>query len=500
MALGYAGNQLLTVHIDHRDLGRFEKLRTHVDRIEELRYTIGPRYMSSFLSSLGPAPNLKVLCLQPSLAIGIWDRTPSVDLPVIFSGCLPSLRDLSLPNGVTWPVGLFKGLTSFECGVFRHDPIPPLLVLDLLRGSPSIEFIGLSGFCTIPPGFQPPAIPLPSLKKCILAGTGTTSLIRFMIIPATAHVSLTAPETDEEAKFEDFSAAPGLHVLRDVSTVSFITHYDGVELQAKNINGGTFEAAVASDDPTVLTLLLRSALEYTQSCPGFKTTKVLKLSFGLAETGRFNLDVVGCIRSLPEVEEIHLSGLQRQELGSVLLFLGNDLNSKDAPPLVKKLHIGSTPLRSPRRQLLLLDELLTKREKRGLPFHSVSMVVECEMLIPAADHCAFLESWEHLVEGEVRLRYWKSSVERSRRSRRRRNSEDEYDDERDSGEEDCEYQDENSDDEGGDGEAGCVGWDGWPQEWPQTVKEMRRGPLEFPLNASRTPSLDQLLKDLYQRR
>ena len=399
-----------------------------------------------------------------------------VDLPAtMFSGCFPSLRDLSLPNSDTWPIGLFKRLTSFECGDVRSNPIPPVRVLDLLRESSSIEFIRLMGSCTIPPGFQPPAIPLPSLKECALNGPGTTTLIRFMIIPTTAHVSLKKMYRAEFPRFEDFSAVQGLHVLEEVSTISVSAKDLEVRFQAENINGGVLEAIVDDlgglwEKPTVFSVFLKGALHCTRTHPGFKTTKVLTLNFGRGvtqrqvEAGCFKLDVVNCIQSLPEVEEVHLK-LPWLELYSVLLFLGDDQNTQNSPPNVRRLHIKSFPLPSPRPLLLRVDELLTKREGKGVPFHSVTVVIECGMVLPATDHCAFLTSWERLVEGDVRLEYEKPCVRWPLKSRGR-NIGDEDGDKWDSGEKNW--------DEGGDGEGCCVGWDGWP-EWLREVEEMRKG-------------------------
>ena len=476
MTLAHAGNQLFEVYVDqYYRLDRFARLWKLVDRIEALYFIIGFGFLHDFLSSLGPAPNLKVLCLRPMMYM-IWEWTPVVDLPAeMFSGCFPSLRNLSLPNADTWPIGLFKRLTSFECGDLGYRPIPPVRVLDILRESPSIEFIRLVGSCTIPPGFEPPAIPLPLLKECTLNGPGTATLIRFMTIPATAHVSLTKLYIDDEAefpRFEDFSAAPGLHVLDEVSTVSVYADNYKIRFRAENTNGGVLEAMVDElgglwGELTVFIILLKDALLCTRTRPGFKTTKVLKLDLWRGrsreeeEAGYFKLEIMHCIQCVPEVEEIYLLDLPWPELSFVLLFLGHDPNTQDSPPNVTRLHIVSHPIPSPRRLLLRLDELLTKRERRGTPFHSITVEVKCAMLIPAADHCAFLASWERLVEGDVMLKYRKWPC----RSRRKTGDKGE-----DKGESDEKDRNDEDDEDGC-----CVGWDGWPEEWPETVEEMKKG-------------------------
>jgi len=75
------------------------------------------------------------------------------------------------------------------------------------------------------------------------------------------------------------------------------------------------------------------------------------------------------------------------------------------------------------------------------------------MLIPAADHCALLISWESLVDGRVRLEYERTKVGELRKYRYR-------------------IYPEKDGVEDGAGDC-CVGWDGWPGEWPKTVEEMK---------------------------
>ena len=116
--LAHAGNQLFIVYVHQRDHNRLPMLWKLVDRIKELRYFDCPRKLAPFLFSLGPAPNLKVLYLRPTLTIE--EPKPLISLPVIFSGCLPSLRHLDPSNMVTWPAGLFRRFSSFKCGILDH--------------------------------------------------------------------------------------------------------------------------------------------------------------------------------------------------------------------------------------------------------------------------------------------------------------------------------------------------------------------------------------------
>ena len=489
MILAHAGNRLLTVHVDHPNLNRFARLWNLVDRIEELHYSIRLEQLAPFLSSLGPAPNLEVLDLHPVLTLGIEESTLAVNLPVVFSGCLPSLRDLTLNNTVTWPAGLFRGLISLECGTLDHYPISPGHVLDVLRESPSIEFIRVVGNCVLPQGFNPPTVALPSLGKCTLIGHGTMSLVKFMAVPASALVFLSKPFLHDGTifpKLDDLSVAPGLHVLDEVSAVSFSINDDTVHLRAKNDHGGVLDAEVdelydLSRDPAIFVHFIRGFLECWRTFPGFRSTREFTLDVehgGIWEPEEATLGAL-CITQflfgLPNAEEVKLRGVPPLELSYILEFLSGSLKSRMHCPNLKRLHIESIPLPSPRPLLVALDRLFTGRKEGGAPFQSVVVKVKCEMLIPATDHRAFLTSWEELVEGGVRLEYERTEVEKLRRYRRRDfDDEDECDDygeEWDSEDED-EEEDEDEDEEVDAGGPGCVGWDGWPEKWPNVVGEM----------------------------
>ena len=120
----------------------------------------------------------------------------------------------------------------------------------------------------------------------------------------------------------------------------------------------------------------------------------------------------------------------------------------------------------------MLGKLLAERKEKGAPLELAAVKVKCEMLIPAADHCALLTSWKGLVGEGVTLEYERTEVEKLPRCRRRDcEDEDEWD-----------HGDENEDDGGGDkgGDEDeevdaddlddCrVGWDGWPEKWPERV-------------------------------
>lgn len=452
MILSRVGSQLLTVHVDCQDLGDCANLWTLVGRIEELHYYTGLEQLVSFLSSLGPAPNLRVLHLRPEME-------PAVQkIPIIFSGCLPSLRSLVLSNTIAWPTGLFRGLISFECGTTEQYPISLGHALDALRESPSIEFIRLVGFSRLPEGLDPPTIALPSLRKCILVGDGTTSLIRFIAAPATAVITLKTSYTDDMDYFPtygDNSVAPGLRILGALSAVSFAICDHTIRLHAKNDCGGVSLAKVEnlddlSEDPINFINFIRSSFECWHTCPGLESAKDLTLrihrnrKWGPREAKYGAHDLIRFISSLPGIERANFHGVPQLELSYIFGVLSRTV---DQPcPNLKQLEIESSPLHTPASLLVLFSQLIAKRKGAGMPFQSVTVKIKCERLIPSADHCAFLAAWERLVEGDVRLEYERIEV---------------GDEERD-------------EKEGIGGPGDCsVGWGGWPQEWPRTVEEMK---------------------------
>jgi hypothetical protein len=473
--LAHAGNRLLTVHADHPDLNRFEQLWKLADRIEELHYSTGLGQLTPFLSSLGPAPNLKVLDLRPPLTMEIEEPIPFIDLPAIFSGCLPLLRDLTITNTFTWPTGLFRGLISLDCGAFEHHPISPDHVLDALRESPSIESIRLVGHCTFPQGFNPPTVPLLSLRKCTLVGHGTTFLVRRMTIPASAIVFLSRQFVHEAIgvpMFDDLSKAPGLQGIDEISAISLSINDDAFHLEAKNDHGGVLDAEVygiydLSQDPVLFIFFLRSFFELWFRCPGLRTTREFTLDiergrvWGHEEVMYSAHTVTAIFLHLFSVEEVKFRGVPPRELSIILGFLFGSSRPKIFWPNLKRLYIESIPLSSPKSLLVALDKLLTEGKERrvGVSFQSITVKVKCEMLIPATDHCAFLTSWDGLVGGGIRLEYEQTEVKKLRRCRRR-NREDEKLDR------------EEEDKMAGTDDPDCVGWDGWPEKWPKVIGEM----------------------------
>ena len=434
MVLARSGNRLFTVYVDHHDFNRFAKLWKLVDRIEELHYSAGLRELPRFLSFLGSAPNLKILHLRPEFNIELEELVPLMFLPTIFSGCLPSLRHLALTYTIAWPDGLFRGLTSFECGVLDHYPISPPLVIDALRGSPSLEVLRLVGCGRLPRGFNPPVVALPSLGKCTLVGDGTTSLIRFITIPTTAVVLLSKSyatsksyANDSGSIFPNFrrhSVKPALRVLGEISAVSFSINDQAVRLRARNDRGGDLDIVVDGldnlpADPLNFVQFIQDSFACWRTCSGLETTKDLTLSI---ESGRIleprdttydGLGLIELVSILPDIEEAKFHGFPPQDLSLILRFLSCTPKMKLQCPNLKRLDVESALLRSPGLLLAHIGELLEAREEVGVPLQSVAVKVKYEELNPVVDHRDLLSTWESLVAGDVRLELEQIEVERA---------------------------------------------------------------------------------------
>ena len=120
--LACTDDRLLTVHVHYPNINRGERLWKLLYRIEELDYLYGTRHIFPFLSSLGPAPNLKVLRLRDEDQDFEGDDRPwQQDLSKVVRGCLPLLRELHLAVSVTWLAGLFKDLRSLEFSFDADD-------------------------------------------------------------------------------------------------------------------------------------------------------------------------------------------------------------------------------------------------------------------------------------------------------------------------------------------------------------------------------------------
>ena len=273
MILAYAGKRLLKVHANHPDIHRVTKLWGLVNQIEELECWSGTPKLFPFLTSLGPAPNLKVFQLRdgPDLV--------QLILPKIFRGRFPSLRQLCLAMWVTWPAGLFKNLRSFELGIDHRDDISPTQVLDVLRESPLLENLHLTGDCDLPDE-ELPTVVLASLKNCILTGNGALSLVWYMDIPASANVTLRTSLSIRGRvvlyPFRDLSLALGLHTLDEVTTTFLIIGFAAIRFQAKNDSGGVVDIQVFYHENVAIGATLFAALledAFFRSSCRFQTTK-----------------------------------------------------------------------------------------------------------------------------------------------------------------------------------------------------------------------------------
>ena len=482
MTLARAGNRLFTVHVDCRAFGPHRAaghLRALVNRIKELHYSAVLEHLNAFLAYLGPAPNLKILHFRPESGSQRKEVTSLNTFPIVIWHRFPLLRNLVLTNTVIWRTGLFRNLTSFECGIFDSLPISPAHVLDTIRQSPLIESLRLVGRC-VPPQHDQPAIALPLLRKCTLVGDGTASLIRFITLPATGVVFLGKPYADDWFDFPGFnmhSLAPGLRSLGEVFAISFSIDDHTARLQARNDCGGVLDVEAdglynLSGDPSAFLRFIQGSFECWPACAGLKTTRELTLR--IERDGIWNprdatnsaVNLVRLVSDLPDIEGAKFHGLPPPELSSILSLLTFPLvpTTKPRCPNLKRLEIESSPLCSPRLLLVELGKLLAARREAGIPLQSVTVKVNCERLMAATDHCALLTSWEGLVEGGVRLEYEQIEVKKLLWRSYGCYPEDD-------GDEEMDVEEDGEADTGGLGD--CVGWDGWPGKWPKMVEEMK---------------------------
>ena len=349
-----------------------------------------------------------------------------------------------------------------------------------------MESLRVVGCC---PPIQDPDVPpiaLSSLRECTLSGEGTASMIRFVAVPQTALVYLGRPCNiiwPSLPLFSQNSVAPALRIPGELSAISFWVNGDLAWLQAKNIHGGVLSVEVGgldvlSGDQLAVVNFIRRSLECWSTCPGLRTAKEFTLRMDRRRRWRHKElecgagGLVGLISNLPGIEGATLDGLRQLELVSIVEFLASEPNPQC--PNLKRLDIVSPRVHNPRSLLAAIGRFLAWRKAAGAPLQSVTLKLKCEMLISAVEHSAFLTSWEALVGGGVRLEY-----ERKLPRRRRDGGypegdegEDEDADEEDYGSED-EGEEEGAEGGGEDGVGDPAGWDGWPENWPKTLQEMR---------------------------
>ena len=470
MILAYAGDRLLRVYVDHPDINRGEKLWKLLDRIEELDCSYGTHQISPFLSSLGPAPNLKVFKLHDEDQDfedddGPWQQPWQQDLSKVFQGCLPLLRELHFAVSVTWPAGLFKDLRSLELGFDANGLLDPTLVLDVLRQSPLLENLRLIGHCNHL--VELPEVALSSLKNCTVIGVGALSLLSYIDIPASTNVFLCTQllTGDMIGPFYDLSSTPCFHVLDQISTVSFYIGFDTIEFQAENGSGGSlnFQAYYCQSLTIGLCMCFSSFKGFfsgPHSKPQAPKTFSLQIKQGASPNDE---ELVLCailfLRSVSDtasLERMKLCRVPAKALFFYIEFLHIGLGSIPFPNL-QQIQIETAPLRSPKLLLERLDVLLRKRKDEGVPPRLVDMKVNCEKLIPMAHHSAFLTAWKDLVGEDVRVEYFRGSVSMSE------DEEDGDDDDDDDGEA-----------SGADSGSCDSDWESWASgKWPKAASVMR---------------------------
>ena len=480
--LTHTGKRLLKIHIDCPEIGRRPRARLQkvVDRIEELDCWVGTDKIFSFLSSLGPVPNLKAFRLRNEVD-GVAADNGWEQLPVIFQDDgLASLPELSLTTTVIWPFGLFRGIRSFELGAGPRAHFSPTHFLDVLRESPLVEDVRLVGTCLLSME-GPPTVALQSLKNCTLIRNGAINLVWYLDIPPTASVFLsTPPRTDGDGTelypFRDLCFAPDLQVLDQVSVASISIGFDAVRLRAQNDSGGTLTLQVYYHENTMTGLIALSNLiqaAFSGRVCVFTTTKTFEyhIERGASRDDAeavFNVSILSRFTDgTPGLQQMKLDGVPAKVLSLHLKCLHNAPPTVVPFPDLQRLYIESTPLRSPKSLLEDLSVLLKKRKDLGAPLQFVNVKVHCERLITMTEHSAFLAAWEGLVGGDVEVEYSRDTVQKLPRRGKRIcyfNSEDESEDEEAGEAAETAETDGESD----------VEWESWISgEWPKAVSEMR---------------------------
>ena len=462
MILAYAGNRLLRVYVDHPDINRGEKLWKLLDRIEELDCSYGTRHISPFLSSLGPAPNLKVFRVRDEdQDFEDDDRPWQQDMSKVFRGCLPLLRELHFAVSVTWPAGLFKDLRSLELGFDANGLLDPTLVLDVLRESPLLENLRLIGHCNHLDELS--EVALPSLKNCTVIGVGALSLLSYIDIPASTNVFLCTQllAGDMICPFYDLSSAPSFHVLDQISTVSFYIGFDTIEFQAENDSGGSLNFQAHYCQTLTIGLCMcfsffKGFFSGPHSKPQAPKAFSLQIEQGASpDDEELVLSAILFLRSISDtasLERMKLCGIPAKALFFHLKFLHLGFGATPFPNL-QQIQIETAPLRSPKLLLERLDVLLRKRKDLGVPPRLVDMKVNCERLIPMAEHSAFLTAWRDLVAEDVRVEYFRDSVDMSE-------DEEDGDDDREAG--------------GAESSSCDSEWESWASgKWPKAASETR---------------------------
>lgn len=422
MIIAHSGKRMLKVHLDYPpDTSRRAELRGLLERIEELNCSYWTSDLPSFLYSLSPAPNLKILRFSVE---GQNDYTFGPRrLSLIFQGYLPSLRELSFGVAVTWPVGLFKGLRSLELGVDPEDllHLPPLL--DALRGSPLLENLHVAGSFLLPRR-KPPAIHLPFLRNCTLIGEEPPSIIWCMDIPPTTNVSLNTPMVSDITAGiyppKDLCSVPHIHVLDGVSTISFSIELNTIQFGVQNISGGVLHAQVCYHDDVVAALTPIVGLLQNSGGSRFehRTAKEFSLYIdrGAAHDDPewFDCPVIftKLISGIPSLEKITLRGISDRALSFFFRYPLYGGNTTMSYPNLRQLHVESTPLQFPRAFLKNLDIILRARRRSGVPLRIVHVEVVCETPTPVGEHLENLAAWEGLVAEDIKVDYFRGEVEK----------------------------------------------------------------------------------------
>jgi hypothetical protein len=156
---------------------------------------------------------------------------------------------------------------------------------------------------------------------------------------------------------------------------------------------------------------------FSESTYGFEATKEFALHIERGAS-RNDAESVFCaamfvkfVSGTPSLERAEFRGVPTKALSLLLGYLHENPHVVIPFPNLQRLYVESTPLRSPKPLLGDLDNLLRGRKEFGLPMRFVEAKVNCETLIPIAEHSAFLVAWERLVGEDVKVVYSRDIVE-----------------------------------------------------------------------------------------
>jgi hypothetical protein len=152
----------------------------------------------------------------------------SEELPLIFDGRIPHLKQLTLSNPSGWCLRMFQDVTRVELfgsgGRIRLSSL-----MDFLDGATNLEQLSLSGLLEFKPERQKAPqtlIALPSLRELGLSLCDATRILDYLDLPPSARVSILASyDPNDRHILHYLPSAGGFHrALYNTKTLSIVLH------------------------------------------------------------------------------------------------------------------------------------------------------------------------------------------------------------------------------------------------------------------------------------